>query len=73
MKLRAWRTVGISPCDDPPTMISIAPVAKMTGVFPWVLPLAEAEMIFGVEDIANIQKEPQTVFLTLTVANPNEP
>jgi hypothetical protein len=66
MKMQAWSTVGKNPSEDPPTTISIAPVEKMTGVFPWLLPLERAVEIFGPE-VEKIGPEPQEVFLSLTV------
>jgi hypothetical protein len=66
MKMQAWRTVGKNPCEDPPTTISIAPVEKMTGVFPWLLPMERAKEIFGTE-VEKIGPEPQEVVLTLVV------
>ena len=68
MKMQAWRTEGKNPSENPPTTISIAPVEKLTGVFPWLIPLELATEVFGSEaEIAKIGPEPQEVFLTLTV------
>ena len=72
MKLYVWRTVGLNPVDDPPVNITIGPIDKESGVWPWVLPVEKAEEIFGKDDIDKIGSAPREVFLTLTLANRNE-
>ena len=64
MQLIAWRTTGKNPCDDPPVHITIAPVEKMTQVYPWILPYSRAEQIFG-EVVHKIGEEPVAVTLSL--------
>ena len=65
MQLQAWRTTGKNPCDDPPVKITIAPVEKMTRVYPWILPLERAMEIFGREVVDQIGEEPIPINLEL--------
>jgi len=66
MQLHAWRTIGKNPCDNPPVKITIAPVEKMTQVYPWVLPLEKAVKMFGQEVVDQIGEEPVPVTLNLS-------
>jgi hypothetical protein len=65
MQLQAWRTTINNPCDDPPVHITISPVQKMTGVFPWVLPQERAVEMFGQEAVDQIGEVPVVVELSL--------
>lgn len=65
ISLIAWRTTGKNPCDDPPVTITIAPVEKMTQVYPWLLPLARAVEIFGRQVVEQIGEEPIPISLEL--------
>ena len=67
MQLQAWRTTGKNPCDDPPVKITIAPVEKMTQVYPWVLPLERAVEMFGQGAVDQIGEEPVPVTLSLSL------
>ena len=67
ISLIAWRTTGKNPCDDPPVTITIAPVEKMTQVYPWVLPLEKAVEMFGQERVDMIGEEPVAVELQILI------
>lgn len=67
MQLIAWRTTGKNPCDDPPTTITIAPREKMTGVWPWLLPLARAVEMFGQDRVDLIGEDPVAVELQVLI------
>jgi len=66
IKVMAWRCTGKNPCDDPPVTISLAPVEKAPGLFPWVMPLGVAQAIFG-SVVDEIGENPSMVLLTLTI------
>ena len=70
MRFIAWRHTGKNPCDNPPVTITIAPVEKMTQVYPWVLPYSRAEQIFG-EVVHKIGEEPVLVELKLEILSPD--
>ena len=65
MDLIAWRTTGKNPCDDPPVKITIAPVEKMTQVYPWIFPLERAVEMFGQGVVDQIGEEPVEIRLKL--------
>ena len=65
--LQSWRTTGKNPCDDPPVTITIAPVEKMTQVYPWVIPLERAVEMFGQGVVDLIGEEPVAVNLHLMI------
>ena len=67
IQLIAWRTTGKNPCDDPPVNITIAPVEKMTFVFPWIIPLERAVEMFGQSVIDNINDNPVPIKLSMEV------
>ena len=67
MQLIAWRTTGKNPCDDPPVKIIIAPVEKMTQVYPWILPLERAVEMFGQEVVGQVGEDPVEVALNLDI------
>lgn len=67
MQLQVWRTVIHNPCVKSPEYITIAPVEKDTWVFPWVLPLGDAERIFGEEVVERIGEEPVPVKISLDI------
>ena len=67
MDLIAWRTTGKNPCDDPPVKITIAPVEKMTQVYPWIFPLERAVEMFGRQVVDQIGERPVEVTLSLTL------
>ena len=62
MEMRAWRNTVHNPVDDPQVTISLAPVQKFIGVFPWVLPLNVAREIFGAV-VDKITEEPVPIRL----------
>ena len=59
--LQAWRHTGLNPCEHPPVNITIAPREKGTEVYPWVIPLARAVEMFGVEVVGQIPEAPEWV------------
>ena len=65
--LQAWRTTGKNPCDAPPVKITIAPVEKMTQVYPWVIPIERAVEMFGQGVVDLIGEEPVAVNLHLMI------
>lgn len=65
MQLIAWKTIGKNPCDDPPVTIIIAPVEKMTGVYPWLIPQERAVEMFGQEVVAEIGEAPVPIYLEM--------
>lgn len=67
MNLQAWRVIGKNPCDDPPVTITIAPVEKMTFVFPWILPLERAVEMFGQDEVVKIGEKPVPIKLNLSI------
>ena len=71
IQLQAWRTIGKNPCPsycaDLPVTITIAPVEKMTQVYPWVLPLEKAVEMFGQERVDMIGEEPVAVELQILI------
>ena len=67
MRFIAWRHTGKNPCDNPPVTITIAPVEKMTQVYPWVLPLERAVEMFGQWVVDQIGEEPVEVNLHLMI------
>lgn len=60
MQLHAWLAIGKNPCDDPPVKVSIAPVEKQPGVFPWIMEIAQAKKMFG-QVVMNLTPEPQII------------
>jgi hypothetical protein len=65
--LRAWRTVGLNPSMNPPVTITIAPVEKMTSIFPWILPIERAVEMFGQEVVDQIGEKPVPIKLNLSI------
>lgn len=67
MRLLAWRNTCPNPCDDPQVNISIAPVegGGSWNVFPWVLPLEQAQYMFG-PVVDKITEEPVEIVLSMS-------
>ena len=68
MRLHAWRTTIPNPCDDPPVTITVAPVEKVPGIYPWPLPLERAIEMFGQETVDLIGEKPVMINFTLTLS-----
>jgi hypothetical protein len=67
MKLQAWRTVGKTPCEDPPVYISIGGQrsnGRRSKLIPWVMLLEEARGIFG-DVVDQITETPQEIKLSM--------
>lgn len=67
MKIRAWRTIGKNPCENPPVSISIGSAGRSGNpeyFFPWVLSLENARAIFG-EIVDQITETPAIMKLNM--------